>query len=104
MQKYFKYKNEKQFVVDREKFHRDLKNFEAENNMPNDQRMCILLVNALYATALTASMAISYLEKAKAGEKVTEDMVKECKYNFGKCEEKLLKWEKLLLDTSYDLD
>ena len=72
-----------------------------ELNMPNDQRMCVQLVNSLYATALTASMAIAYLEQAKEGTKVTEDMVDECKYNLEQCEKTLLRWEKLLLDTSY---
>ena len=58
MQKYIKYKKEKTYVIDREDFHRHLRNAEAELNMPNDQRMCVQLVNSLYATALTASMAI----------------------------------------------
>lgn len=46
-------------------------------------------------------MAIAYLEQAKEGTKVTEDMVDECKYNLEQCEKTLLRWEKLLLDTSY---
>ena len=101
MQKYIKYKKEKTYVIDREDFHRHLRNAEAELNMPNDQRMCVQLVNSLYATALTASMAIAYLEQAKEGTKGTEDMVDECKYNLEQCEKTLLRWEKLLLDTSY---
>ena len=101
MQKYIKYKKEKTYVIDREDFHRHLRNAEAELNMPNDQRMCVQLVKSLYATALTASMAIAYLEQAKEGTKVTEDMVDECKYNLEQCEKTLLRWEKLLLDTSY---
>ena len=51
MQKYIKYKKEKTYVIDREDFHRHLRNAEAELNMPNDQRMCVQLVNSLYASA-----------------------------------------------------
>ena len=39
MQKYIKYKKEKTYVIDREDFHRHLRNAEAELNMPNDQRI-----------------------------------------------------------------
>lgn len=35
MQKYIKYKKEKTYVIDREDFHRHLRNAEAELNMPN---------------------------------------------------------------------
>ena len=46
MQKYIKYKKEKTYVIDREDFHRHLRNAEAELTMPNDQRMCVQLVNS----------------------------------------------------------
>lgn len=91
-------------LIDREAFHRNLRNLAVENNLPKDQEHFIDMLELLFTTNLVAGMVMDKLKEAEGGAKITQDDLEACKSELDFCERELKKWECFMLSRCFTYD
>ena len=97
MKAFIKYDDRDIVYLDRDAFHRQLRNAHAEQNLPDEYRIYIEMLEDMYMMTSTANLLLEALKKEMEKKEIQFEQKQLCEDAVKESERQLERWEQMLL-------